>query len=83
MTQTPCLETGRLTIRRFRPADADDLYEYLSDPLTFRFERGEPVDREQASQRSADMAASADQLFFGQVVFRHELLLVVQDFAGP
>ena len=60
MTQTPCLETGRLTIRRFRPADADDLYEYLSDPLTFRFERGEPVDREQASQRAADMAASPD-----------------------
>ena len=60
MTQTPCLGTGKLTIRRFRPADADDLYEYLSDPLTFRFERGEPVDREQASQRAADMAASPD-----------------------
>ena len=37
--------TSRLTIRRFRPADADDLYEYLSDPQIYRFEPGEPLDR--------------------------------------
>jgi ribosomal-protein-alanine N-acetyltransferase len=58
MTQTPCLTTSRLTLRRFRPADADDLYEYLSDPQVYRFEPGEPLDREQAGRRAADMAAS-------------------------
>ena len=52
--------TSRLTIRRFRPADADDLYDYLSDPQIYRFEPGEPLDREQASRRAADMAASPD-----------------------
>ena len=54
------LNTSRLTIRRFRPADADDLYEYLSDPQIYRFEPGEPLDRERASRRAADMAASPD-----------------------
>ena len=60
MTETPYLTTSRLTIRRFRPADADDLHEYLSDPQVYRFEPGEPLDRELASQRAADMAASPD-----------------------
>ena len=60
MTETPYLTTSRLTIRRFRPADANDLHEYLSDPQVYRFEPGEPLDRAQASQRAADMAASPD-----------------------
>ena len=50
--------TPRLALRRFRPGDADDLYEYLSDPRVYRFEPGEPLDRGQASQRAAEMAAS-------------------------
>ena len=52
------LHTPRLTLRRFHPADAADLYEYLADPRTYRFEPGEPLDRAQASQRAAEMAAS-------------------------
>ena len=60
MTETPYLTTSRLTIRRFRPADADDLHEYLSDPQVYRFEPGEPLDHELASRKAADMAASPD-----------------------
>ena len=60
MIETPYLATNRLTIRRFRPADADDLHEYLSDPQVYRFEPGEPLDRALASQRAVDMAASPD-----------------------
>jgi RimJ/RimL family protein N-acetyltransferase len=54
------LTTDRLTIRRFRPQDADDLFEYLSDAQVYCFEPGEPIDRIQAGQRAVEMAASAD-----------------------
>jgi RimJ/RimL family protein N-acetyltransferase len=53
------LNTPRLTLRRFRPDDADDLHEYLSDPRVYRFEPGDPLDRGQADQRAAEMAASS------------------------
>ena len=52
------LNTPRLLLRRFRPDDAADLYAYLSDPRVYRFEPGEPLNREQASRRAAEMAAS-------------------------
>lgn len=52
--------TARLAMRRFRPEDADDLFEYLSDPQIYRFEPGEPIDRVQADQRAVEMAASPD-----------------------
>lgn len=54
------LTTPRLTIRQFRPSDAGDLYEYLSDPEIYFFEPGEPLDRQQTGDRAAQMAASAD-----------------------
>lgn len=54
------LTTARLTIRRFRPEDADDLYAYLSDARVYRFEPGAPVDRERAGRMAADMAVSPD-----------------------
>jgi RimJ/RimL family protein N-acetyltransferase len=52
------LTTPRLTIRRFRPEDADDLFEYLSDAQVYRFEPGEPIDQTQAARRAADTAGS-------------------------
>lgn len=52
------MQTPRLTIRRFNPADANDLYEYLSDPQIYRFEPGAPLDQAQTGQRAAEMAAS-------------------------
>jgi RimJ/RimL family protein N-acetyltransferase len=54
------ITTARLAIRRFRPADAADLFEYLSDPQVYRFEPGEPIDRAQAETRARNMAASPD-----------------------
>lgn len=60
MTSIMPANTPRLTIRRFRPEDAADLYAYLADPQTYRFEPGEPIDREQAGARAADMAGSPD-----------------------
>jgi RimJ/RimL family protein N-acetyltransferase len=42
------IETERLVIREFRITDARDLYEYLSDETTYRFEPGEPIGQEEA-----------------------------------
>ncbi len=52
------LNTPRLTLRRFRPSDAADLYEYLSDSEVYRSEPGDPLDHEQAGKRAAEMAES-------------------------
>ena len=57
------LETQRLVIRRFLPSDGDDLFEYLSDEETVRFEPYGVFSLEQvrieAARRSADTAFRA------------------------
>lgn len=50
------IETERLLIRKFMPSDAVDLYEYLSLPEIYRFEPGEPVSMEEASELAAERA---------------------------
>lgn len=50
------LQTKRLTIRPFSPQDAQDLFEYLSDPRVYLYEPGEPIDFKQAGVYAADMA---------------------------
>ena len=52
------MTTPRLTLRPFRPSDADALYAYLSDPEVVRFEPYEPFTREACTQEAADRAAS-------------------------
>lgn len=59
MIQHP-LTTERLILRAFRAEDAGDLFEYLSDPQTYRFEPGEPIDRSEAVNRAGEMAVSPD-----------------------
>lgn len=51
------LKTERLTIRKFTAGDADDLYEYLSLPETYRFEPGNPITRDEARLLCAERAA--------------------------
>jgi RimJ/RimL family protein N-acetyltransferase len=53
-------ETARLTVRRFRPTDWPDLFEYLSLPEIYRFEPGDPVDRPDAARIAAERAATLD-----------------------
>lgn len=52
------LETRRLILRRFRPEDLNDLYEYLSDPEVVRFEpyppQTLPETEEELCRRIAD-----------------------------
>jgi RimJ/RimL family protein N-acetyltransferase len=42
------IQTPRLVVRPFRPDDWQDLHAYLSLPVTYEFEPGEPVGAEQA-----------------------------------
>jgi len=62
LTPTTCwrnrlIATPRLIVRAFRPEDTGDLHEYLSRDDTYRFEPGEPIDREQAQNRAVEMSA--------------------------
>jgi [ribosomal protein S5]-alanine N-acetyltransferase len=44
------IETDRLFIRQFTQADNNDLYEYLSDPVTYLFEPGKPITLDEAKE---------------------------------
>ena len=46
------METTRLVIRTFTPADADDLYAYLSREQVVRYEPYPPFTREQAAEEA-------------------------------
>lgn len=54
------IQTQRLVIRAFRPGDAEALYEYLSNPLTYRFEPGEPITFEQARGLALERSQGSD-----------------------
>jgi RimJ/RimL family protein N-acetyltransferase len=56
------IETERLLIRAFTSSDWQDIWEYLSDPLTYVFEPGEPIDEEQA-RLVAENRSNADDFF--------------------
>jgi RimJ/RimL family protein N-acetyltransferase len=67
------LETDRLIIRKFIPADWQDLYEYLSLPETYRFEPGEPVSIEQAQQITRERSQGND--FFAVVLKSNQRMI--------
>lgn len=56
------IEAPRIVIRAFDPSDWQDLWEYLSDPLTYVFEPGEPIDEEQAELLTEERSKSNDFL---------------------
>ena len=58
--ETRQIETERLILRRFQPEDWADLYEYLSQPETVRFEPYEPFTEEAVRQEAVNRAANAD-----------------------
>ena len=79
------IHTQRLMIRAFSMDDAQDLFEYLSDPQIYRYESGEPIDLQQAQNYARDMAINEHfwavelkskhkvigQLYFSQQEPRH------------
>ncbi|MEF2279773.1 GNAT family N-acetyltransferase [Deinococcus sp. YIM 134068] len=54
----PVLETARLSLRRFTPADEDDLWKLNSDPAVMRFlNGGRPISRETVKEELARLIA--------------------------
>jgi ribosomal-protein-alanine N-acetyltransferase len=56
------LETKRLLIRQFAPADYRDLFDYLSLPEIYRFEPGQPVTLAEAKDLCVQRAQGTDFL---------------------
>ncbi len=54
------IHTTRLILRVFCPQDADDLYEYLSDPSIYIFEPGEPITPDRAQSLAVELSSSPD-----------------------
>ena len=66
--------TPRLIVRAFRLEDAEDLHECLSSAEIYRFEPGEPVDRQKAQERAIEMSAASD-FWAVELVAEHRLLV--------
>ena len=56
------IETDRLIIRKFRPDDFTELYEYLSDINVVRYEPYEPYTLEE-TKREAEFRSNSDEYF--------------------
>lgn len=67
------INTSRLLIRPFQEQDYPSLFEYLSNPLVYRFEPGEPISLEQARELTAERAQGTD---FWAVILRNSQRLV-------
>jgi [ribosomal protein S5]-alanine N-acetyltransferase len=63
------IETERLFIRRFALSDANDLYEYLSDPSVYRYEPGEPINLDQAKELVSHRSL---EIIFWAVILKQE-----------
>jgi [ribosomal protein S5]-alanine N-acetyltransferase len=53
-------QTARLVVRSFCSEDAPDLFEYLSNPLVYLYEPGDPISRAKADSLASDFARSPD-----------------------
>jgi len=54
------INTSRLLIRQFQEQDTISLFEYLSNPIIYRFEPGEPISLEKAKELTRERAHSTD-----------------------
>ncbi len=72
------LRTARLTLRRYRPEDAEALYETLgSDPETARYSGWNPYATPEAAQETVSqfIGAYRDEHFYGWVIDGDDVLL--------
>ena len=67
------IETHRLFIRPFTLPDYTDLYEYLSDPVTYLFEPGKPISLDEARELVAQRSRGND---FWAVVLKQNNKLI-------
>ena len=67
------INTSRLLIRQFQVQDYRSLFEYLSNPIIYRFEPGEPISLEKAKDLTLERAQGID---FWAVVLRNDEKMV-------
>jgi ribosomal-protein-alanine N-acetyltransferase len=67
------INTSRLLIRQFQEQDYISLFEYLSNPIIYRFEPGEPISLEQARALALERAQGTD---FWAVVIKDNQTMV-------
>ena len=67
------IETDRLVLRRFRKEDLQDLYEYLSDEETVRFEPYKPMDMDKVKD-NLDWRISTDEMIAVELKSNHKLI---------
>lgn len=62
MNDTFLLPTPRLLLRRYRTADLDDFYAYVSDPEVVKYEPYRPMTRKEAAENLAWRAGSDEMI---------------------
>lgn len=67
------IETKRLKIRKFTEEDYQDLYEYLSLPLIYKYEPGEPINITQAKELAVERSKAND--FWAVVLFAEKKMI--------
>lgn len=67
------INTSRLVIRQFHEQDYTSLFEYLSNPIVYRFEPGEPISLEKAKELTLERARGID---FWAVVLKDDQKMV-------
>ena len=67
------IETDRLVLRRFCKEDLQDLYEYLSDEETVRFEPYKPMDMDEVNA-NLDWRISTDEMIAVELKSNHKLI---------
>ncbi|NQT57364.1 MAG: GNAT family N-acetyltransferase [Bacteroidetes bacterium] len=56
------IQTPKLLIRKFQEQDADSLYAYLSNPVIYRYEPGDPLSREETAAVTKERSQGIDFL---------------------
>lgn len=67
------VETERLLLRRFFPADIDDLFEYVSDTEVVKFEPYAPMSREEA-EKNLEWRISTDEMIAIELKDTHKVV---------
>lgn len=66
-------ETDRLILRRFKKSDLNDLYEYVSDPDTVKYEPYSPMSMNEAAA-SLDIMMDSDEMIAAELKSEHKLI---------
>ena len=69
-------ETDRLILRRFKKSDLNDLYEYVSDPDTVKYEPYSPMSMNEAAA-SLDIMMDSDEMIAAELKSEHKLIASV------